>query len=151
MEKITVRLALEDDVDELVNLLTLLFTQEADFVPDLEKQRTGLQLIIAKPQHGHLLVATTTSGKVVGMVNLLYVISTAEGATVAILEDMVINPDYRGFGIGSILLEEAISFARKQGCKRITLLTDVNNEKAINFYAKHRFQKSNMIPLRLTL
>jgi ribosomal protein S18 acetylase RimI-like enzyme len=64
---------------------------------------------------------------------------------------MVVSPDARGSGVGSRLLEKAIQFARLNGCKRITLLTDRDNESAQRFYQRHGFGLSAMIPLRLLL
>ena len=148
MDKIETRIATTSDIKELAELLTILFLQEADFKPDQSKQEMGLNMIVSNSVYGHIVVATK-SDKIVGMVSLLYLISTAEGAKVAILEDMVVNPDYRSYGIGSTLLTKAIDFSKEQGCKRITLLTDFDNEKAINFYSKQGFEKSKMIPLRL--
>lgn len=147
---IQIRTAEGSDLPELIQLLYILFSQEADFVPDAKKQERGLRLILETPAHGHILVASSND-KIAGMVNLLYFTSTAEGARVALLEDMVVNPEYRALGIGSRLLEEAVAFAREQGCKRITLLTDSDNDRAIKFYGKQGFTKSNMIPLRLKL
>jgi N-acetylglutamate synthase-like GNAT family acetyltransferase len=58
---------------------------------------------------------------------------------------------FRSGGVGSQLLEQAIHFARANGCKRITLLTDRTNEPAQRFYQKHGFAFSAMVPLRLSL
>ena len=85
------------------------------------------------------------------MVNLLYTISTALGDRVALLEDMVVSPNVRGSGVGSLLLKQAIQFARLDDCKRITLLTDRANESAQRFYQRHGFSFSAMIPPRLSL
>lgn len=85
------------------------------------------------------------------MVNLLYTISTALGERVAILEDMVVSPSARSLGLGSALLEHAIDHARRQGCRRITLLTDAHNLDAQRFYARHGFARSSMLPMRLAL
>ena len=40
------------DVPQLADLLNLLFTQEADFTPDREKQERGLRLIIESAHVG---------------------------------------------------------------------------------------------------
>ncbi len=89
--------------------------------------------------------------QIVGMVNLLFTISTALGERVALLEDMVVSPTDRGIGVGTRLLSEAISYSRVHGCKRITLLTDQINESDQRFYAKQGFVVSSMVPMRLSL
>ncbi len=138
------------DIPALCELLDILFSQETEFKSDHEAQSRGLARIINNPEIG-LIVVARQDGQVVGMVNLLYTVSTALGDRVALLEDMVVSPNVRGSGVGSRLLEQAIQFARLDGCKRITLLTDRVNESAQRFYQKHGFGFSAMIPLRLSL
>ena len=143
-----ITLATLADLDELVHLLNVLFTRDIEFEPDYIKQRIGLELIILNPEIGEILVMKI-DGKVLGMVSLLYSISTALGGKVATLEDMVIAEEFRRKGLGAELLKEAISFARKRGCLSLTLLTDFNNDTAIKFYERAGFNLSKMIPLRL--
>jgi GNAT superfamily N-acetyltransferase len=139
-----------DDVPVLSGLLSELFAQEAEFTPNDDAQRRGLARIISNPDVGIILVASD-GGEALGMVNVLFTVSTALGAPVAILEDMVVSSRARGAGIGGRLLERAIETARDNGCKRITLLTDRTNEPAQRFYGRHGFVPSPMIPLRLAL
>jgi GNAT superfamily N-acetyltransferase len=138
------------DIPALCDLLGILFSQEAEFKPNHEAQSRGLTRIISSPEIG-LIVVARQDNQIIGMVNLLFTISTALGDRVALLEDMVVSPNARGSGVGSRLLEQAIQFARLNGCKRITLLTDSTNESAQRFYQKHGFGFSAMIPLRLSL
>lgn len=142
--------AVESDIPELCRLLGILFSQEAEFSPNRETQTKGLSQILKCPEIGHIVIAKVRH-EIVGMVNVLFTVSTALGARVAIFEDMVVSPEMRGSGIGSQLLEYAIQSAHASGCKRITLLTDNDNTSAQSFYAKHGFNKSPMIPLRLVL
>ena len=146
MEHITA--ATLSDVPQLAELLNLLFTQEAEFTPDRAKQERGLRLII-ESNHVGLILAARDGDQVVGMVSLLFTISTAEGGPVCWLEDMVVRPDRRGSGLGSRLLESAIDYARTHGFSRITLLTDKLNAGAIRFYGRHGFVQSEMTALRL--
>ena len=147
---VTIEPASSDDIPQLAELLSALFTQEADFRPDPARQVRGLRLIIEQPQVGRIFVARE-SGSIVGMVNLLFTVSTAEGGLVVLLEDLVVRPGHRDKGAGSALLRHAIDFAEANGFARITLLTDRVNEQAIRFYAKHGFQLSAMVPMRLVL
>ena len=138
------------DIPALCKLLSILFNQEQEFSADAERQSRGLAQIISHPETGSILVARHQE-QVIGMVNLLYTVSTALGERVAILEDMVITPEARGMGLGSKLLSQAITHARQQGCQRITLLTDHDNLAAQQFYARQGFALSGMIPMRLDL
>ena len=138
------------DIPALSELLSALFSQEEEFTPNPEAQFKGLAQIINHPDIGAVLLARQ-DGQVVGMVNLLFTISTALGERVALLEDMVVSSQERGVGVGTQLLAEAIVFARSHGCRRITLLTDRTNEAAQRFYEKQGFVASSMIPMRLTL
>ncbi|MGH6645813.1 GNAT family N-acetyltransferase [Aquabacterium sp.] len=139
-----------DDLPALSALLTALFTQEAEFRPDEAAQRRGLARIIGSADTG-LIVVARQAGRVVGMVTLLFTVSTALGERVAWLEDMVVDAGCRGQGVGALLIDGAIALARAHGCRRITLLTDADNLMAHRFYERHGFRASSMVPLRLHL
>jgi GNAT superfamily N-acetyltransferase len=145
-----IRLARTADVPAIVGLLDTLFEQEADFAPDAGRQRRGVEMILADPAVGRILVCES-GGEIVGMVNLLVTVSTAEGGPAAWLEDMVVSPARRGEGIGKELLEAATEFASLRGATRITLLTDRGNEAAQRFYRRHGFRESAMVPMRRSL
>lgn len=138
------------DIPAMICLLGHLFAQEAEFAPDEAAQRQGLEMILADPDTGCLLVAED-GGRVIGMVGLLYTVSSALGARVALLEDMVVAPEARNSGAGHALLDAAIARAQADGCRRITLLTDGDNAAAQRFYARVGFAPSDMLPMRLML
>lgn len=138
------------DIPQLCDLLEMLFSEEAEFHPNRAFQSAGLRQIMESSNSGQILVLRNATS-VIGMVNLLFTISTALGGRVAILEDMVIHPAQRGNGGGSRLLQAAINVARSAECRRITLLTDRTNESAQRFYRRHGFRVSAMIPLRLLI
>lgn len=148
MERI--ELATADDIPQLAELLAILFAQEADFRPLQKMQEQGLGLIIASPHIG-VIFAARDGGSHIGMVSLLFTVSTAEGGPVCWLEGMVVRPERRGGGLGSRLLNHAIEYARSHGFIRITLLTDRVNAGAIRFYGRHGFTESAMTALRLNL
>jgi GNAT superfamily N-acetyltransferase len=139
------------DIPRLVELLGLLFTQEAEFEPDPDRQERGVRAILDHPSVGQILVLRDEDGIVEGMVNLLFTVSTALGGRVALLEDMIVEPEYRSAGNGSMLLNAAILAARAAGCLRVTLLTDRGNHAAEEFYLRHGFIRSTMMPMRLAL
>jgi len=147
---VSVRLATLDEVPGLSGLLAILFSQEAEFTPDPERQASGLEMILSQPDAGRIYCAAA-GPELVGMVNILFTVSTAQGGRAAWLEDMIVHPDWRGQGIGERLLKEAIDGARGCGCSRLTLLTDARNESAMRFYGRSGFVRSGMVPFRLGL
>ena len=149
-DKISIRPATAAEVAQLSGLLSLLFAQEADFAPDVERQTRGLRLILDQPAIGRIYCASE-GRQIIGMVSILFTVSTAEGGRAAWLEDMVVHPEWRGQCIGKRLLHAAISGAREAGCSRITLLTDADNHSAARFYQRAGFVRSQMIPFRLNL
>lgn len=150
MNKPVIEQATMDDLPAMVDLLYDLFSQEGDFVPDRAKQERGLLLILEQPSRGRIFVYRW-NGQIIGMVNLLFTISTAEGGFVVLLEDVIVHHEFRGRGVGSQLLGHAIEYAKQKEFLRITLLTDRINEEGHEFFARLGFFKSQMIPLRLPL
>jgi GNAT superfamily N-acetyltransferase len=137
-----------DDLPELTELLFELFTQEADFLPNRDKETRGLRLLLEQPSRGRIFVLRG-SGKIIGMINLLITISTAEGGFVLVLEDLIIHRDYRHQGFGKRLLDYAVDFAKKKNFLRITLLADKPNERLKRFFFRNGFVESDMIPMRM--
>ena len=88
-----------EDLPQLTDLLFDLFTSEADFVPNRAKQMRGLRLILEQPNRGRIFVLRQ-NGMILGMINLLFTISTAEGGFVILLEDVIVHRDQRGQGLG---------------------------------------------------
>ena len=150
MNNVVIEPAISEDLDELSSLLGELFSEESDFRPNKEKQLRGLRLIFEQPSRGRVFVLRRDRN-IVGMINLLFTISTAEGGFVILLEDLVIHKEHRGHGFGSMLLDYAIEFARQKNFRRITLLTDRPELRSQSFFRKHGFYESPMLPMRLLL
>jgi GNAT superfamily N-acetyltransferase len=147
-EHVVIEPATEADLDELSEMLGGLFAQEGDFRPDKERQLRGLRLIFEQPSRGRVFVLRQ-NGAIVGMINLLFTISTAEGGFVILLEDLVVHKKFQGKGYGRKLLEHAIDFAKQKNFLRVTLLTDRPENVAQEFFRHHGFVESSMIPMRL--
>ena len=142
--------AVARDLPQLVELLGILFAQEAEFTPDPEKQKKGIEAILADPKVGKIYVAREGK-KILGMASLLFTVSTAEGGRAALFEDLVVHPEQRRRGIASELLKYVVAQARAEGLVRLTLLTDMQNERAQALYRRVGFVGSPMRPMRLKL
>jgi GNAT superfamily N-acetyltransferase len=140
--------AVKADIPKLCGLLDELFSMEEEFCPEYKKQKTALEMILDNPHYGVIIVARDEQGESVGMVSLLYNVSTAFGGLAATLEDMIVSENYRGRGVGAELISAALKIALSDGIKRITLLTDDSNLSAQRFYKKQGFDESEMIVMR---
>jgi GNAT superfamily N-acetyltransferase len=139
-----------EDLHEITELVMELLELQDDFDADRELQQRGLRLILEQPARGRIFILRNDH-KILGMVNLLFTISTARGGMVIILEDFIIHPTHRGQGYGSILVDHVKEFAESKDFSRITLLTDKISADSQKFFQKLGFNYSSMIPMRLNI
>ncbi|MCG8068257.1 MAG: GNAT family N-acetyltransferase [Candidatus Thiodiazotropha taylori] len=135
------------DIDKMVDLLRQLFSIEADFNVDPDKQRRGLELL-QESEAAEIFVVRSARQEVVAMATLQLVVSTAEGGLVAWMEDVVVDADHRGQGVGEFLLSHINRWVESRGIKRVQLVADRDNRSAIEFYKKQGWQEINLNVLR---
>lgn len=150
MNGVTLATANEADIPDLVELLGVLFAIEQDFRPDPDEQRRGLAALLASPT-GYIAIARAPDGRAVGMASAQLVISTAEGAPSAWVEDVVVQEDWRGQGLGRALLDAVLDWARSQGAVRAQLLADLDNTPALAFYDRVGWQPTRLAARRRML
>lgn len=149
-QKARIEPAIIEDLPRLVDLTMALFEIEEDFAPNRRNQEKGLQSILEQPNRGRIFVVRTDY-EIIGMVNVLFTISTAMGGFVILMEDVIVHPDFRRQGYGTQLVNYVVDFAIRKDFKRITLLTDRISEESQNFFVNLGFQHSHMIPMRMGL
>lgn len=54
----------------------------------------------------------------------------------------MVNKEYQGLGIGSLLIEELIHYIKGQGYQAMRLAVDKGNPQSYTFWTKHHFQKT---------
>ena len=138
-----VRRATTEDVDELAELLAVLFEIETEFMIDRLKQRRGLMMLLTSETS--VIHCAEIKGRIVGMCSAQCLVSTAKGGLSAIVEDLVVHEHYRGHGVGTRLLACMETWAKKCGVTRLQLLADQRNTKALAFYTKLRWGETRMI------
>ncbi|MBW2992920.1 GNAT family N-acetyltransferase [Candidatus Woesearchaeota archaeon] len=118
----------------------------SDFFETLSNLREVGELSNAKDillkinsQDGHIFVAITPEGKIIGTATILIEQKfIRQGAKCAHLEDVSVNKNYEGKGIGSAVINKAIEYAKKVGCYK--LIAD-SEEKNIPYYEKFGFKR----------
>jgi ribosomal protein S18 acetylase RimI-like enzyme len=122
------------DLPIMVALLQQLFSIEKDFMPNAEKQRRGLELLLQNPQATVLVAKNAT--QVIGMCSVQQVVSTAQGSYAAWVEDVIVAEEFRHHGVATALLEAAVTWAKQHGATRLQLLVDTENLPALQFYER---------------
>lgn len=84
-------------------------------------------------------------GEVVGTVVLAVLPNLAHGgAPYAVVENVVVDEEYRSDGVGRALMEEAMRRARAAGAYKLTLSTNLSREGAHEFYRKLGFEETHV-------
>lgn len=102
---------------------------EADEPPD-DQIRDVVGRLIGTDSAEYLLAGDPPSG----VAQLRYRLSVWTGAEDAWLEDLFIEADTRGRGLGRALAEACVARARARGCKRLQLDANERNKPAIALY-----------------
>ena len=129
-----IRKAVRADMPQVLKLIKELaaFEKEPDAVSvtvqDLEEEGFG-------PASLFTCFVAEIDDQIVGMALVYFRFSTWKGRTVH-LEDLIVNQEYRGKGIGSLLYKKVIDYAKKQGVRRTEWIVLNWNEGAIAMYEK---------------
>jgi ribosomal protein S18 acetylase RimI-like enzyme len=144
---LNIRPAVRSDLDAMVSLLQTLFAIEEDFSPDLDRQRQGLLCLLDGGKHRCVLVAENAD-QVIAMATAQILISTAQGGPVGLVEDVVVQKECRGRGVGCQLMNALTEWAAERGLSRLQLLAGRGNQAALDFYRKIGWQTTGLIGLR---
>ena len=127
-----VRKATKNDMPSVLKLINELAVYEREpdavevTVADLERDGFGDQPLF------NCFVAEAED-KIVGMALFYNRYSTWKGKTIH-LEDLIVNEDYRGKGIGMQLYKKVMQFALEEKIKRVEWVVLDWNTPAVNFY-----------------
>ena len=104
-----------------------------------ESLARALDLFLARPELGFVWLAQVADA-VVGACVICYAISTSRGGLVAKLDDVTIDPQWQGQGVGTAMLTALVGHLRAVGIGRIDTACHRANAGAWRFYARHGFR-----------
>ncbi len=78
-------------------------------------------------------------GKLAGYVVILWGFSLEYGGRVLEIDELFIQTEFRGLGLGKAILAFVEAQAREVGAVLLTLETELENENARTFYGRHGF------------
>ncbi len=146
-----VRRATAADADSLGRLGALLVQEHYEFDP-----RRFLQATSRTPEHYAAFLATQLDDpQAVLLVAELehavigYAYATIEGydymalrGPAAVLHDVIVDPAYRGRGVGRTLLTTMLASLTSQGAPRVVLSTAERNDSAQRFFERMGFRRT---------
>lgn len=128
-----VREATPADVPDLLRLVRALAEYE-HLLHEVVMTEADLHAALFSPQpHAYALLAEV-DGAVVGLALWYYTFSTFRGRPDIFLEDLFVEPAYRGQGIGLALLRHLAQRAVAENCRRIEWRVLDWNAPSIAFY-----------------
>jgi len=90
----------------------------------------------------YTLYVASLGDRIVGSFALLVMDNLGHlGAPSAIAEDVVVDPDMQGGGIGGRMMAFALETARAKGCYKLMLSSNTRRERAHAFYERLGFER----------
>ena len=117
------------DVKQVINLWTSAFSRNFNNTlnPDYINDPSSTTMVAYE---GNTIIG-------VASIHIIYKLSR----TLGLIEDVAVNKDHRGKGIGKSLVEKLIEISKQKNCDKIVLNTSQKNSK---FYEKIGFEKNEI-------
>jgi GNAT superfamily N-acetyltransferase len=133
MAEITIRPARREDVALILRFIRALAVYEREPNAVVATEETLLAHGFGPNPYFHCLIAEL-DGSPAGFAFYFFDYSTWLGAPGLYLEDLFVDPDFRGSGLGRALLERLAQIAIERGCARMKWEVLDWNTPAIDFY-----------------
>lgn len=137
------------DIPLLVSLMDG-FYAESGLALDHERANRAFNTIMADESLGSVWFIQTRNDYA-GYLVITQVFSMEYGGFSAVLEDIYIRPNHRGFGLGKAALAGIIPLLKERGVYALSVETGRNNLAARALYTKAGFKPSDRQMLRLEL
>jgi GNAT superfamily N-acetyltransferase len=90
------------------------------------------------------LFVARDNGIIVGTVQITFIPYIFDGGSErALVETMFVARDWRGRGVGGVLLDHACARARERGCGMVQLNSNKQRADAHRFYVRHGFEATH--------
>lgn len=146
---IKIRTARKEEVKDLQNLNDEVFISDQQYDPDLfmdwAQSNKGKEYFtqLLNNQNSCCLIAEDNGRKVGYIAAVPKDISYRKSKYIEI-ENMGVTPQRRSKGIGSILIQECLKWAKSKGFQKVYVNAYFNNIKAIKFYKRNGFSEIDL-------
>jgi GNAT superfamily N-acetyltransferase len=135
---IAIRRATEEDLPDVLMLVSQLGMDDGSTL-SLEEACVMMRRMQFYPDYA--LYVACAGDRIAGMFALLVMDNIGHcGAPSAIVEDVIVDEELRGAGIGRRMMQAALEMCREKGCYKMTLSSNRNREAARRFYQALGFE-----------
>ena len=151
MTTFTIARVAASDLDDLLRLMRAY----CDFysVSPSDEDLLGMsRALIADPEHeGVQFMARGPDGAAAGFASLFWTWDTTEGGRIAVMNDLYVNADARGGGVGTSLIQACRAEARERGALVLAWKTALDNTRAQSVYDRIGAERAQWLDYSLTV
>ena len=137
-----IREATINDCAEIANLAKEIWTN--NLISELEKE--FYEIIDSEKSCIYVFEDEDKRIKGFAQCNLRYdYVEGTKSSPVGFLEGIYVTEEYRGKGIGKVLLSAVQSWAKEKGCIEFASECGINNSTSYNFHIHHGFKEVNRV------
>jgi GNAT superfamily N-acetyltransferase len=138
--KLDIRKATRTDLPALVQLLAEMDGERP--LPMAQAERIYTEMSRYPSYSSYLAII---DGQPVGTFTLLVFVSLVhDGAPEAVIDGVVVSPSWRGRGVGTALMVEAMRVAQEEGCYKLMLSSNSKRQDAHRFYRALGFRQHGL-------
>ena len=128
--------------DDLVQILGLYSQKDIDngSILNVEQAEQIMDRFMLYPNYN--LYVALTGNKIVGTFALMIMDNLAHlGSPSGVVEDVVVDEQFRSKGVGKHMMQFAINVCRKNKCYKLSLSSNLKRDRAHKFYENLGFEK----------
>lgn len=124
-----------EDFGDVMRLLRQLW-------PDKHLDATSLKTVFNRAvfSESQTHLCATEGQRVIGFASLTLKNNLWQAGYLGHIDELVVDDNYRGRGIGTRLLEHILVLARQRGCRRVELDSAFHRKQAHQFYEQRGFE-----------
>ena len=138
-----VRLAQPRDAEAVARLMAAFRDHIGLSAPSDAEMRAGVERLLEDPDTEFLLAAPADDAPAAGVAQLRFRYGVWRAGGDCLLEDLFVDDDARGAGLGRALVEATLARAHARGCRRVELDVNEANATAQRLYGSFGFSSTS--------
>ena len=126
------------DIEILLHLMSDFYAIDG-YPIDPEITRKNFELFIANENLGQCFIIEY-EGEIAGYLILNFLFSFEFGGTIAFLDELYVDSNFQGKGLGKLGVAFSQEFAKEKDLNILFLEVELHNERAIELYKKYNFK-----------